>query len=37
MENLSGLGIFLGGLGGFFIGIGVLWGVSVWSKNKEKK
>jgi hypothetical protein len=33
MENLVQLGIFFAGLGGFFVGIGVLYGVSVWSKK----
>ena len=28
MENLEAIGIFLGGMGLFFLGIGVLWGVS---------
>ena len=33
MENLADLGLFLGGLGIFFIGIGALYGVSVWDKK----
>jgi hypothetical protein len=37
MEAIADFGIFLAGVGGFFIGIGVLWGVSVWAKTKEKK
>ena len=35
--KLVGLGIFLACLGFFFIGIGFIWGVSVWVKHKEKK
>lgn len=30
MERLTDLGLFLGGLGVFFVGIAALWGVSVW-------
>lgn len=38
MEVLEPLGIILGGLGLFFIGIGVIWGVSRWvTKWKEGK
>ena len=37
MDALVGLGIFLACLGFFFIGIGFIWGVSVWVKHKEKK
>jgi len=37
MDALVGLGIFLACLGFFFIGIGFIWGVSVWVKQKEKK
>ena len=37
MDALVGLGIFLACLGAFFIGIGVLWGISIWAKQKEKK
>lgn len=33
MEQLVDLGLFLGGLGVFFVGIGVLYGVSVWEKK----
>ena len=33
MENLVDFGLFLGGLGVFFVGIGVLYGVSVWDKK----
>lgn len=33
MENLVDPGLFLGGLGVFFAGIGVLYGVSVWDKK----
>jgi len=28
---------FFGGLGIFFIGVGVLWAISIWSKQREKK
>ena len=28
---------FFGGLGIFFIGIGVLWAVDIWSKQKKQK
>jgi hypothetical protein len=35
MEQLVLLGQFLGGLGIFFVGIGVLWFVSIY-KPKEK-
>lgn len=34
MENLADLGQFFMGLGIFFVGIGALWGVSVWSAKK---
>ena len=38
MEALVLLGQFFGGLGIFFVGIGVLWFVSVYAeKIKEKK
>jgi len=33
METLVDLGLALQGLGVFLMGIGVLWGVSVWAKN----
>ena len=33
MENLTDLGQFLSGLGIFFVGIGALYGVSVWDKK----
>ena len=40
-ENMANLGIFFagffGGLGVFFIGVGVLWGISVWSKKNNIK
>ncbi len=35
MENLAIIGQFLGGLGVFFIGIGVLWFVTVYKEKKE--
>lgn len=38
MSNLANLGIFFagffGGLGVFFIGCGLMWFISVWSKQK---
>ncbi len=38
MENLSSLGIFLGGLGFFFLGCGLFWWVSLYEKfNKSKQ
>lgn len=42
MENLSALGIFLGGLGFFFLGCGLFWWVSLYDKymrlkHKEEK
>ncbi len=33
METLALFGQFLAGLGIFFVGVGVLWFVSVYSKN----
>jgi hypothetical protein len=43
-ENMDGLvtvGIFFagffGGLGVFFIGIGILWGISIWARKKKEK
>jgi hypothetical protein len=33
MEHLADLGLFLGGLGIFLVGIGALYGVSVWDKK----
>ena len=35
MENLALLGQFLGSLGIFFVGIGVLWFVSVYTEKKK--
>ena len=35
MENLVNLGQFLAGLGVLFVGIGVLYGVSVWDNKKK--
>ena len=35
MEQLVIIGQFLSGLGVFFVGIGVLWFVSVYQQNKE--
>ena len=37
MENLSSLGIFLGGLGFFFVGCALFWFVSVYEKHKKSK
>jgi hypothetical protein len=37
MDGLTTISIFFGGIGIFFIGIGVLWGISIWAKQKEKK
>jgi hypothetical protein len=34
MEFLSSFGIFLGGLGFFFLGCGLFWFVSIYSKKK---
>ena len=31
------LGMIIGGLGLLLGGIGIIWGVSIWSKQKEKK
>jgi len=31
------VGIIMAGLGLLLGGIGIVWGVSVWSKQKEKK
>ena len=37
MENLAEFGIFLGGVGLFFVGLGVLWGVTEWrDANKQR-
>lgn len=35
METLVDLGQFLAGLGVFFVGIGALYGVSVWEKKNK--
>jgi hypothetical protein len=37
MENLSSLGIFFAGLGVLLLGCGLMWFISVWSKQKEGK
>ena len=37
MEQLSSLGIFLAGLGVLLLGCGLMWFISIWSKDKEKK
>jgi len=38
-ENMGmvDVGIIMAGLGLLLGGIGIVWGVSVWSKQKEKK
>ncbi len=36
MENLVPLGQFLAGLGVFFLGIGLLWFVSVYEAKQKK-
>jgi len=36
-NTISAIGIFLGGLGLLLVSFGIFWGVSVWSKQKEKK
>jgi len=36
-NTLSSIGIFFAGLGILFVGFGCLWGVSIWSKRKERK
>lgn len=36
VENLSDFGIFLGGLGLFFFGLGVLWYVTEWRERTPK-
>jgi hypothetical protein len=33
MDGLTIISIFFGGLGIFFIGGGILWAVSIWSKQ----
>jgi hypothetical protein len=37
MDGLTTISIFFGGIGIFFIGVGVLWGISIWSKQREGK
>ena len=37
METLADLGMFLGGLGFLLLGCGVMWFISLWSKQKEEK
>jgi len=36
-NTISAVGIFFGGLGLLLVSFGIFWGVSVWSKQKEKK
>jgi len=31
------IGIIMAGLGILLAGIGIVWGISIWSKQKEKK
>jgi len=37
MENLSSLGIFLGGLGLFLLSLGLFWWVSLYEKHNKSK
>jgi len=37
MDALSGLGIFFGGLGFFFIGCAAFWWISLYKKFNESK
>ena len=37
INMISAIGTFLGGLGLLLVSFGIFWGVSVWSKQKEKK
>ena len=37
MENLVPIGIFLAGLGIFFIGIALLWGGSIYEDKVKKE
>jgi len=37
MESLASFGIFLAGVGILLIGSGIMWFISVWSKQKEGK
>jgi hypothetical protein len=37
MENLSSLGIFLGGLGFFLLSCGLFWWVSLYEKLHKSK
>jgi len=36
MENLASLGIFFGGIGVLFIGSGLFWFISEYSKKNKK-
>ena len=36
-NTVGAIGTFLGGLGLLLVSFGIFWGVSVWSKQKEKK
>jgi len=35
MENLSNLGIFLGGIGFLLLGCGLMWFISEWVKKNK--
>ena len=36
-NTITAVGTFFGGLGLLLASFGIFWGVSVWSKQKEKK
>ena len=36
MEHLAQFGFFFGGLGIFFMGVGVLWWVSILAREKKE-
>lgn len=37
MDFFASFGIFLAGLGVLLLGCGLMWFISVWSKQKEEK
>jgi hypothetical protein len=37
MGNLFDIGVFFAGLGILLLGCGLMWFISLWSKEKEKK
>ena len=37
MENLAGLGTFLGGLGILLLGCGLMWWISLYDKRTKKQ